>query len=121
MITNCRFHGCDTVNRRNIIDKIEKVCIGTNDNDLRRKIGGDFKNLPAYDAKYYLKRKIYLIYISQKSTTKTDESNVHDTKVVNITYVMIKLQFKLPQALINKSGFYPKDSISCPCFSAKRD
>ena len=42
-------------------------------------------------------------------------------KVVNIAEPMIKLQFKLPQTLINKSGFYPKDSIACPCFSAKRD
>ena len=32
---------------------------------------------------------------------------------------MIKLQFKLPQTLL--SGFYPKDSITCPCFSAKWD
>ena len=53
-----------------VIDKIEKVCNGTNDNDLRRKIGGNFKNLPAYDAKYHL--KCYVKYISQKSTTKTD-------------------------------------------------
>ena len=41
-------------------------------------------------------------------------------KVVNIAYAMIKLQFKLPQTLISQ-GFYPKDSIACPCFSAKRD
>ena len=45
---------------------------------------------------------------------------VNEMKVVNIAYTMIKLQFKLPQTLISR-GFYPKDSIACPCFSAKRD
>ena len=41
-------------------------------------------------------------------------------KVVNIANAMIKLQFKTATN-IKKSGFYPKDSIACPCFSAKRD
>ena len=35
-------------------------------------------------------------------------------EVVNISYAMIKLQFKLPQTLIRP----PKDSIACPSFSA---
>ena len=88
MFCGYRKHKNDTklklLQYESVIDKIEKVCNGTNDNDLRRKIGGDFKNLPAYDAKYHL--KCYVKYISQKSTTKTDESNVHDiafNKLIN--------------------------------------
>ena len=52
-----------------------------------------------------------IAYLREKSE-KDFQRCEQELKVVNITYVMIKLQFKLPQALI---------SISCPCFSAKRD
>ena len=39
-------------------------------------------------------------------------------KVVNITEVMIKLQFKLPQALINR-GFTRRTVFHAPAFQQK--
>ena len=39
-------------------------------------------------------------------------------KVVNITYVMIKLQFKLPQALISR-GFTGRTVFHAPAFQQK--
>ena len=39
-------------------------------------------------------------------------------KVVNITYVMIKLQFKLPQALISR-GFTRRTVSHAPAFQQK--
>ena len=48
----------------------------------------------------------------------THLNNASITKVVNITQVMIKLQFKLPQALISR-GFTRRTVFHAPAFQQK--
>ena len=54
------------------------------------------------------------------SVFNVNKTNWKSMKVVNITKVMIKLQFKLPKSLISR-GFTQRTVFHAPCFSAKRD
>ena len=57
-----------------VIRKIKSVCESIGDNELKRKIGGDFENLPALDARYH--SKCYLNYIRQ--TKQSERFTIHD-------------------------------------------
>ena len=48
-----------------VINKIKQGCEGNCDDEFKRKIGGNFENLPAYDAKYHL--KCYNKYMAKKN------------------------------------------------------
>ena len=58
------------------------------------------------------------IEIINKKTKNIIVNTCYKLKVVNITYVMIKLQFKLPKALISR-GFTRRTVFHAPAFQQK--
>ena len=59
-----------------MIKKIERCCEIKNDFELKRKIGGSFENLPAYDARYHL--KCYLKYTAIQEEKDEPPRSIHD-------------------------------------------
>ena len=60
-----------------VINKIKQRCEANGDDELKRKIGGNFENLPAYDAKYHL--KCYNKYMAKETEKGEKEPSVHDS------------------------------------------
>ena len=58
------------------LKKLEKQCNLKNDSELRRKIGGDFSKLPAYDAKYH--STCYKAYMRSPEEKVEQSESPHD-------------------------------------------
>lgn len=78
MFCGFRKHKNDTkliiLQYENVISKIEKACIDKGDDEFKRKIGGNFKDLPALDARYH--HKCYLDYTYKE--TRQCRPSLHD-------------------------------------------
>ena len=78
----------------NVISKIRKACETNDDTEFKRKIGGNFEDLPALDAKYHL--KCYVKYT--KGTKPSNELSVHDV-AFDILCDQINLQLEEGRAI----------------------
>ena len=61
-----------------------------------------------------------VLVMFQLGFTSADAARILNS-VISMRRATTHSQSWLNRTNINKSGFYPKDSITCPCFSAKRD
>ena len=82
---NCFFCGFKKRNKdsklcliqyEHVLKQLEEQCNLKNDHDLRRKIGGDFSNLPALDAKYHA--SCYKAYMRPIPKDNSEAETCHD-------------------------------------------
>ena len=100
------------VQYENVLKQLEKQCNSNNDEEFRRKIGGDIPKLPAYDAQYR-PAECLLKYMEKPPSTSVPELSVHVCFEMFVKYMVPLLSAGHAlntQNLLDKYKMFVKES-----------